>query len=77
MFFMTWSSWLVCFAALCAALFNPWYLDFISGLAYRLVWAEAKSDATSVILDLRDNFRIFLQQNPQTSLQTHVHPRRY
>ena len=35
---------------------------------YRLVWAEAKSDATSVILDFRDNFRIFLQRNPQTSL---------
>jgi hypothetical protein len=34
---------------------------------YRLVWAEAKGDARSVILDLKYYFRIFLQRDPQTN----------
>jgi hypothetical protein len=34
---------------------------------YRLVWAEAKSDATSVILDFTNYFRIFSQQYPRTN----------
>jgi len=33
---------------------------------YRLVWAEAKSDATSVIFYFTANFRIILQRNLQT-----------
>jgi hypothetical protein len=34
--------------------------------SYPLVWAEAKSDATSVIFDFTDYFIMFLQWNPWT-----------
>jgi hypothetical protein len=32
-------------------------------IGYRIVWAEAKTDATSFILDFKNYFCIFLQRN--------------
>ena len=36
-------------------------------LHYRLVWAEAKNDPTSVFLDFTYYFLIFLQRNLRTN----------